>query len=147
MKRKNQSGVAIIEFALIIPFILILALVAGEFGRALYQYNRIVKQVRNAVRYMSTEAPDDPIATDRARKLVVYGNVAGTGDPIDPGVTTDKVAIPPTTFTGAAPSPVMRTVTVTVTGYTFTPIFSSFFGANFSQITFNDISATMRHPL
>lgn len=147
MRAKRQQGVALLEFAMIAPVFLIIVLVTADVGRALYQYNRIVKSVRNASRYLTTQPPDDAVVAGRARKLVVYGNVGGTGEAIDPGVTESQVLIPPTTFAGAAPSPVIRTVTITVTGYTFTPMFGSFFGRNFSTITFSDISATMRHPL
>ena len=147
MRAQRQQGVALVEFALIVPLILIIVLVTADVGRALYQYNRIVKSVRNASRYLTTQPPDDAVVAGRARKLVVYGNVGGTGNAIDPGVTESKILIPQSTFAGAAPNPVIRTVTITVTGYTFTPMISSFFGHNFSTFTFSDISATMRHPL
>ena len=44
-------------------------------------------------------------------------------------------------------SPVINTVTIRITDYTFTSLFGSVFGLNFGNITYADISATMRAPL
>lgn len=147
MPAQRQRGVALIEFTLIVPLILAIVVFTAEMGRALYQYNSIVKAVRNASRYLTTQTPDDATVLGRARKLVVYGNVEGTGSPLVPGVTESNIEIPPTSFAGTAPDPVIRTVTITVTGFTFTPMYTSFLGRAFSTVTFSDISATMRHPL
>lgn len=147
MKRRPDRGVALVEFALIVPLMLLIVLITADFGRALYRYNGVVKAVRNATRFLTTEAPDDPAAADIARNLVVYGKVSTGSDPLDPGLTADMVEIPATSFTGSAPDPVIRTVTVTVSGYTFTPMLTSFFGKSFAVMQFSDISATMRHPL
>jgi hypothetical protein len=147
MRTQRQHGVALVEFALIVPLILIIVLITADIGRALYQYNRVVKSVRNASRYLTTQAPDNADAATRARNLVVYGSTTGGSVPIDPGLTGDKVRIPETTCVGAAPNPVIRVVQITVTGYTFSPMIASFFGHDFGAISFSDISATMRHPL
>lgn len=147
MKRRTERGAALVEFALIVPLMLLIVLITADLARALYRYNGVVKSVRNATRFLTTEAPDDPAAADMARNLVVYGKVSAGGDPIDPELTADKIDIPPTSFTGSAPDPVIRTVTVTVSGYTLTPMLTSFFGTSFSIMQFSDISATMRHPL
>ncbi|HZX28874.1 MAG TPA: TadE/TadG family type IV pilus assembly protein [Telluria sp.] len=144
MTRKTQSGVAIVEFALILPFLLMLAMLATEFGRAVYRYNGMVKAVRDGVRYLSIQEPNNAAALATTRNLVVYGNPDGTGAPLDPGVDPAMVSAQWTT-TGSAPS--VNVVTVRVSGYTFTPMVSAFFGASIGTIAFSDISATMRSPL
>ena len=65
---------AIVEFALILPFLLLLTFIATEFGRAIWQYNTLTKSVRDAARYLSIQTPGTQIA--EARNLMVYGNLA-----------------------------------------------------------------------
>lgn len=146
-----QRGVALVEFALILPLLLLLALLATEFGRALYQYNTLAKSVRDAARYLSVQAPGTRIA--EARNLVVYGSVAATGAPLALGLTASLVPDP--TWQLAGSSPAINTVTVRIAGcatsgspcYKFTPLISGMFGVSLGEVNFADISATMRAPL
>jgi len=142
MKNK-QHGVALVEFALVLPLLLLLTFIVIEYSRALYQYNTLAKSVRDAARYLSIQNPGTQIT--QARNLVVYGNPAGTGSPLALGLTTSQVPDP--VWQVAGTSPVINTVTVRITGYTFTPIFASAFGLNFGAVNYADISATMRAPL
>lgn len=144
MKNK-QSGVAIVEFALVLPLLLILTFITTEYGRALYQYNTLAKSVRDAARYLSTQNPGDATKYSIAKNLVVYGNPAGSGTPLTIGLTTALVPDPAWQLAGA--TPVINTVTVKVTGYTFKPLIASAFGLTFGNITYADISATMRGAL
>lgn len=139
----RQAGVAIVEFALVLPLLLVLTFVVTEYSRAMYQYNTLTKSVRDAARYLSTYNPGSQVT--QARNLVIYGNPAGTGTPLALGLTSTNVPNPTWQLAGA--SPVINTVTVRVSNYTFTPIFASVFGLNFGAITFADITATMRCPL
>src|SRR5512133_4185192 len=84
MKRK-QGGVALVEFALILPFLLLLSIITFEFGRAIWQYNTLTKSVRDAARYLSLQTPGTKIT--QARNLMVYGNLAGSGAPLALGLT------------------------------------------------------------
>lgn len=149
MKNK-QRGAAIVEFAFALPLLLILTLVTTEFGRAIYQYNILTKSVRDAVRYMSTQAPGDATKYPIAKNLVVYGKpiVNAADKPLVIGLTPALVPDPAWQSAGAAP--VINTVTVEVTGYTFQPLIHSAFGLSFgpaSGIPFAPISATMRGAL
>ena len=53
----RQRGVALVELALIIPFLLLLTFITTEFGRAMYEYNAVAKATRDAVRYLSFQTP------------------------------------------------------------------------------------------
>ena len=145
--KTRQNGAALVEFALILPLLLLLTFMTTEFGRAMYQYNTITKSVRDAVRYLSTQTPGTHIP--QAKNLIVYGNLAGTGTPLALGLTIGNVLDP--TWQPAGTNPVINTVTVTVSGYKFTPLFRSVFGIAFAdangQIPYNNISATMRSYL
>ena len=138
----RQRGVAIVEFALILPLMLLMTFIVTEYSRALYQYNTLTKSVRDAARFLSMQSPGSEMA--KAKNLVVYGNPAGTGTPLALGLATSNVPDPVWQVTGT--SPVINTVTVRITGYTFVPLFAQVFGVNFGNITYADITATMRAP-
>lgn len=141
--RTRQRGVALVEFAFVLPLLLVLSLISVELGRAVYRYNTTAKVVRDAVRYLSTQTPGTH-ATE-ARNLILYGNVAGTEPLLDPGLTAANVPAP--TWQTAGSNPLINTVTIRVSGYQFRPMITNMFGARFATIPFNDISATMRSPI
>jgi hypothetical protein len=140
--KTRQRGVAIVEFALILPLLLLLTMTVTEFGRALYQYDILAKSVRDAARYLSVQTPGTHAA--EARNLVVYGNTAGTGTPLALGLTLANVPVP--TWQTAGTGPFINTVTIRISGYTFRSLFASVFGVNFGDLAYNDIAATMRSP-
>ena len=140
--KTRQRGTAIVEFALILPLLLLLTMITTEFGRAIYQYNTIVKSLRNATRYLSLQTPNTKIT--EAKNLVVFGNIAGTGPFLVPGLTVAQVSTIPPTWLTTGSNPVINTVKITVTGYTFHSMFTTVFGVTFGDITYGDISATMR---
>lgn len=53
-----QRGVAMVEFAITLPLLLLLLLAIGEFGRMLYQYNVLLQASRDAGRYAASKAWD-----------------------------------------------------------------------------------------
>ena len=140
--RPNQRGAAVIEFALVLPLLVLLSLTVVELGRALYQYNALAKSVRDGVRYLSMQLPGTNV--EQARNLVVYGNLDGTGDPLVMGLATTHVPAPTWQTAGAAP--IINTVTLQVSGYAFQPMVTGAFGVTFPAMTFSDIRATMRSP-
>jgi hypothetical protein len=142
MNRKQQ-GVALVEFALVLPFLLVLSIVTFEYGRAVWQYNTLTKSVRDAARYLSLQTPGTKVA--QARNLMVYGNLGGTGAPLVRGLSTSHVPDPVWQTAGTAP--VINTVTVRISGYQFTPMLSSAFGLPINGVTYSDITATMRSYL
>lgn len=77
MKLHKHAGVAAVELALIMVPMLVLCLGITEVGRALYQYDGVVKATRGAARYLTRqnlntdEAYDAAVAT--AKALAVCG--------------------------------------------------------------------------
>ncbi|WP_157995319.1 TadE/TadG family type IV pilus assembly protein [Peristeroidobacter soli] len=97
----NQWGVATIEFAICAPVLFFLMLATAEVGRAIFQYNTLVKAVRDGARYAANNAA---VGTTRVvnltaarinetRNLVVTGNIAGTGTALLPGLTVNNVTV------------------------------------------------------
>ncbi len=97
----RSKGVAIIEFMIVLPICLILIMATAEFGRAFLQYNTLTKSVRDGVRYVASNAlvgstgvvSINGTVVAQAQNLVVYGNTAGTGSAILPGLTTGAVTV------------------------------------------------------
>ena len=140
MRRRSQRGVAIIEFALVLPLLLILTFITTEFGRAMYQYNALTKSVRDATRYLSAQFQAES-HVDEARNLAVYGMISGGTQPLVAGLTMDRVSAE---WGIAGTAPVINTVTVSITGYQFQSLVTTMFDLNMPAITFPPITATMR---
>lgn len=148
----KQKGVAAVEFAFLLTFILVpIAFGITEFGRALYQYNTLTKATRDAARYLSTQAAGTGIGV--AECLAVYGTQDCSGQPLVPGLSTNNVSICdaincPTDHIISTGLGSFHTVTVSIGGgqkprYQFTSIIP-FIVPN---ISFSPISTTMRQDV
>ena len=144
MRAQRERGVALVEFALLLPFMLILTFSVTEIGRAYYQYNTIAKSVREAARYLSVRAANTDV--DKARNIVVYGNSSGSGNPLALGLSLSNVPVQNISWSSIGSYPTMNAVTVKVSGYQFVSVVSSVFGLSLGTINFGDIQATMRSP-
>jgi hypothetical protein len=90
--KRSDSGVQLVELAIVLPILLMMFAAVAEFGRYFYEYTTLAKSSRDAVRYLATAYTDgrDDAA---AKSLVVYGNLTGAGNPILSGLTTANVEI------------------------------------------------------
>lgn len=147
--RHRQSGVAALEFGILLIPLVLIAFGITEFGRAFFEYNALVKGTRDAARFLSLQGPGDANDIAMARCLVVYGNTTCSGAARAPGLTTDMVVVCDSSSCAgthqAQPTGtgVMNLVTVTVSGFPFTSLVP-FVVPNLS---FGDISTTMRQVL
>ena len=98
--KSAQRGVAAIEMAITLPFLLMLLLATAEFGRAFFQYNTLTKSVQTGVRFLADNAKDGfglmDLTNDKrtaVKNLVVYGNTAGGSDPLLPGLDLASVTV------------------------------------------------------
>lgn len=95
-RRRKEQGVAAVEFAIVLLPLLVIAFGAAEYGRAIYQYNTLVKSVRSAVRLLSATSPDSKTYDDtvkQAQCMAVYGNSTCDGTALAPGLTTSNVKV------------------------------------------------------
>jgi Flp pilus assembly protein TadG len=75
LKLERMRGAAMVEFAIVVVPLLLLALGVAEFGRAIYQYEALTKATRDAARYLSTYVSNDPAyPIAGAQCLAVYGS-------------------------------------------------------------------------
>lgn len=143
-RRTTEKGLAIVEAAITLPFILMLLMATSEIGRAIYQYNAVVKSVRDAARFLAEPGTTSTgvlaiseAQTATAKNLTVFGNPAGSGEPIVPGLATGDVTVG-----------IVSAQYVQVTAqYTFQPLFGAIpmfgFGTDISLGTYT-AAATMR---
>ena len=102
-RRRQQTGAAMIEMVAVTPLLLLLMLGVSEIGKALIQYNTLNKSVREAARQVArtallgttgTVSISDELELE-GQNLVVYGNIAGAGEPRLLGLTIDSVSVLP----------------------------------------------------
>jgi Flp pilus assembly protein TadG len=150
----TQHGAALVEFALSISVLLVVVAGITEFGRAMYQYNTLVKTARDAVRFLSVRDPSSGGAIDEAKCIAVYGNPTCSGSALATGLTTSMIEIchaadptcAPTHRTQGA-SPVVNLVSVTI-GTADNPYeFQSAMPFLVPSFRFAPITATMRQVL
>jgi len=153
-KMEKQGGAAAVEFALLIIPMLVMVFGITEFGRAMYQYNTLVKLTRDATRYLTTQAAGTGVGT--AQCLAVYGNTTCTAPALLPGLTTtmvtecDATNCPGTHSAVATGAGAVNLVTVTISGYQFQSLVNftiGGFGVGMPNITFGAVSTTMRQIL
>ena len=142
---RDESGLQLVEAAIVVPIFLILFAATAEFGRFFYEYTTLAKAAQVGTRYLSS-APVEAVEDSKAKNLVVYGNPAGSGTPILPGLSPSQVII-----TRQGPiTLVPETVSIQIVGYKHQPIFNLGALINSTGLSLNvDVkpSVTMRYLL
>lgn len=100
-KTIRQRGAVLVEMALVTPILLFLILATAEVTRAFVDHNTLTKAARNGVRHLASNGllGTTGVVTlsaalqAEAASLVVFGNTAGSGTPVLPGLTTGDIAI------------------------------------------------------
>src|SRR5215813_453795 len=148
--KRDERGVQLVEFAIVLPIVIMLFAAAGEFGRYFYEYSTLAKGSRVAARYLTTadsHGNDDPCA----KNLVVYGNLGGTGSPILTGLTPDNVQINRRNSAGGVITGgvIPYSVTVDIINYTHTSVLDLARMTNSSSTLAIDVkpSVTMHYLL
>jgi Flp pilus assembly protein TadG len=96
----RQGGVAAVELALILPIMLVLVFGITEIGRALYQYDGLVKATRGAVRYLAQQdlanlsSENRALVYNKTKALAVCGKEDCSGQaPLVTGLSTSFVNV------------------------------------------------------
>ena len=116
--RRDESGIQLVEAAIVLPIFLLLFAATAEFGRYFYEYTTLAKAARAGARYLTT-AETKPSEDVNAKNIVVYGNPTGAGTPIVTGLDTTNISIIRLGGTPGLP----ETVTVEIVNYKHQPIF------------------------
>jgi Flp pilus assembly protein TadG len=118
----RSRGLAIVEFAIVLPICLILLIATAEFGRIFMQYDTLTKTVRDGARYVAGKALAGTTGVvsissalqTQTKNVVVYGNALGAGAPVLPGLNAANITVSSVGFQNVSVS----------ASYPYTPIFA-----------------------
>ena len=120
---RNERGVQLAELAIVLPLLVVMFAATAEFGRYFYAYTTLAKGARGGARYLAGACVKSYEDTN-AKNIVVFGNAAGTGSPILPGLAATNISIVRKDAAGnVVVAGVPQTVAVTVSGFNFQPVF------------------------
>ena len=96
MRAKNmkgdERGAALLEFAIGSTIFVSAMFGVLEVGRMLWVHNSLVDATRRAARYAVNQGMSTGAQTE-AKNTAVYGNAAGAGQPLVPGLSISQVKI------------------------------------------------------
>lgn len=75
---RSESGTALIEFALVLPLILVLAMGMLDFGRAFHTKSLLDQAAREGARAAVITSPDLDVVTSRVNAILAPAGVAAT---------------------------------------------------------------------
>jgi Flp pilus assembly protein TadG len=96
---RRERGNAMIEFAFSAGVLIPLFIGTFQFGYGFYIYNMLSTQMRAGARYASLKtfacASSSEIDTFKTavKNVIMYGNSAGTGSLIEPGLTASQIDV------------------------------------------------------
>ena len=121
------SGTATLEGVLVLPVAISLMAGGVEFGRVYSVASTADKSMRDAARYLARMPCDGGLAgvcttaaaicgwgLTNAKKLAVYGNIAGTGDPLIQDWSTTNITLQQPSDCTALPNPAIIQLTAAV---------------------------------
>jgi Flp pilus assembly protein TadG len=147
---RRQRGLAMVEFAISAPVMLLLLFGTVEFGHFMIEYSTLNDSVRDAARYVANVALNGTdgllvqggawtTLVGQGQNLAVYGNLSGTGTPLLPSLAPAQIAMTADTAT--------NNISVTAT-YPYQSLFGAampnFMGGSIATNFTLTISTTMR---
>lgn len=98
---KRQRGLAMVEFAITLPVLLLLMIATAEFGHLISQYDTLTNAVRDGARYAASTAANGstglvsvtPQIQAAVANLVATGNVGGSGAALLPGLAATDITV------------------------------------------------------
>lgn len=153
---RRMLGAAAVELAFVAIPLVMMVLATVDFARAMFVYDQLAKAARDGARYLSFFDPSDPgkYPTVLAKNRMIYGMASPPpgAKPIVPGLTESMISICDRVHSEGCkdgpfadvptPSGSINLVKVTISDYTFTPIFPGV--SRLAAMKFDPISVTMR---
>ena len=112
---RSERGAALVEFALVVPFLMMIMCATIDFGLAVYTLANLTTAVREGGRFAAARFPA-PTANDTSVTNRVYTFIAGLNNT---GMTTAQIKA---TITNTIPDATTGNITVSITGYQFKPM-------------------------
>lgn len=141
---RSEDGAALVEFALVLPMMLLVFALIIEGGRMMISYQSAIAGVRDATRYLSRIAPSNActsaaVAGHAIKLTTIITNTIGNTPAFDNAVTVNSVTLSSSPGTGTyRVNPVcVASVTANVTiNFPFGSIFG-LFGFPIPSVTTN----------
>lgn len=111
--RRDDRGAAAVEFALVLPILVVLVFGVVDFGRALFAYNYLTSAVREGGRFAAVQGSASAQAAVQARMVDYLGQLNSLALPAVPAA---KITSVPDNLVNP------RYITVTITDYELAPI-------------------------
>ena len=135
----GEEAAQLVEFALVLPLLLLVMLGIAEFGFIFQRYEVLTNAAREGARIAVLPGYTTADVQARVASYVTAGRVPTTGGvPGNPVVLVETIAIP---VGGGLPALAARRVTVTYTyTYTFIPGIGAMFGAAYNTVLLTAVS-------
>ena len=119
---RNETGGALAELAIMVPFLVVMLATVTELGRLFQTYTDLSKATRVAARNISNVAYTSQ-NINATKNVAVCGKIDCTGlTPVVPNLTADNVVVTPEYAACDCGNPIR--VTVSIVNYNFLPIFN-----------------------
>jgi Flp pilus assembly protein TadG len=112
---RSERGAALVEFALVVPFLMMIMCATIDFGMAVFTLNNLTAAVREGGRYAAVLPQPGPTANDSRIIDRVYGYLPATSNT---ALTAAQVKL---LITNTVPDINTGIITVKVTGYPYRP--------------------------
>ncbi|MEQ9546191.1 MAG: pilus assembly protein [Marinobacter sp.] len=98
---KRQQGIALLEFMLTAPLLVLVVFAVSELGWAFHQYHTMTRATQDGARHAASHAMEgsvgviflDSALVQEVSNLVVHGNTVGAGDPLLPNWSTGDISV------------------------------------------------------
>jgi Flp pilus assembly protein TadG len=114
-KMRSERGAALVEFALVVPLLVLMMCAVIDFGLAVYTLNNLTAAVREGGRFAATIPTPGPVVNDSTVRDRVYKYIVGMNN----GLTATQVK---NLITVTAPDATTGNITVQITGYPYKPV-------------------------
>ncbi|WP_433989911.1 TadE/TadG family type IV pilus assembly protein [Sulfitobacter sp. TBRI5] len=140
--RQNQSGAALVEFAILLPILFATFALIVEGGRLYWSFQNAITGVRDTARYVGRIAPSDLCAPTPSASISNYQGAVATSlsslSTNDITIALDTLSLECVGVAGeyrVSPTPVaVVTASLTITGLPFSPLFQLVGGSEVAQI-------------
>jgi Flp pilus assembly protein TadG len=127
---RGEEAAQLVEFALVLPMLLLVVLGIAEFGFIFQRYEVVTNAAREGARMAVLPGYTDADVIARVRTYVTQGRVTATVT--NPNIAITNVTIP--VGAGLPPINAKRVVVTYTHTYTFLPNIGAWFGATYTTI-------------
>jgi Flp pilus assembly protein TadG len=112
---RSERAAALVEFALVVPLLMLIMCATIDFGLAVYTLNNLTAAVREGGRYAATIPKPGPTSNDPNVRDRVYTYIVGMNN----GLTATQVK---NLISVSTPDAATGLITVQITGYPYKPV-------------------------